>query len=34
MPPLGIGASYVNFVSNHDGLGVRPLEGILTKKKI
>ena len=34
MPPSRIGASYVNFISNHDGLGVRPLEGILNKKDL
>ena len=26
MPPSRIGASYVNFLSNHDGLGIRPLK--------
>ena len=34
MPPSRIGASYVNFISNHDGLGIRPLEGILNKKDL
>ena len=34
MPPARIGASYINFLANHDGLGIRPLEGILNKKDI
>ena len=35
MPPARIGASYVNFFyPNHDGLGVRPLKGILNKKDL
>ena len=34
MPPSRIGASYVNFISNHDGLGIRPFEGILNKKDL
>ena len=31
--PSRIGASYVNFISNHDGLGIRPLEEVILNKK-
>ncbi len=29
MPPAQFGNSYLNFLSTHDGIGMRPLEGIL-----
>lgn len=31
-PPVG--CTYFNFLSSHDGIGVRPVEGILTKEEI
>ncbi len=34
MPPAKIGNSYINFLATHDGLGIRPLEGILNKKDL
>ena len=29
MPPALIGTSYLNFLSSHDGFGMRPTEGLL-----
>ena len=29
MPPAPLGCTYVNFIASHDGLGLRPAEGIL-----
>lgn len=29
MPPARIGRSYLNFIASHDGIGVRPLEGLV-----
>ena len=34
LPLTKIGNSYLNFVASHDGIGMRPLEGILNKKSI
>ncbi len=34
MPPSRLGSSYINFLANHDGLGLRPLEGILNRKDL
>ena len=33
-PPLQPGCSYVNFTASHDGIGVRPLEGIVPDSEI
>lgn len=30
MPPAQQGTSYLNFIASHDGIGVRPLEGLLS----
>ena len=30
MPPARKNNSYINFLANHDGIGIRPLEGILS----
>ena len=29
MPPSRNGSAYLNFIASHDGLGMRPIEGIL-----
>jgi sucrose phosphorylase len=29
MPPAPIGCAYLNFIASHDGIGVRPAEGLL-----
>ena len=34
LPQTKIGNSYLNFIASHDGIGMRPLEGILNKKSI
>ena len=34
MPPAQEKNSYLNFLSSHDGIGLRPLEGILQKKNL
>ena len=34
LPLTKIGNSYLNFIASHDGIGMRPLEGILNKKSI
>ena len=34
MPPAQFGNSYLNFLSTHDGIGMRPLEGILPEDEI
>lgn len=31
MPPTQAGTTYFNFVASHDGIGLRPIEGILTE---
>jgi sucrose phosphorylase len=31
MPPARRGRSYLNFIASHDGIGVRPLEGLVTQ---
>ena len=33
MPPAQEKNSYLNFLSSHDGIGLRPLEGILPEKR-
>lgn len=34
MPPAQFGNSYLNFLSTHDGIGMRPLEGILPQDEL
>jgi len=34
MPPAQNGTSYFNFIATHDGIGLRPVEGILTDDTI
>ncbi len=34
LPPLPPGTTYFNFTASHDGIGVRPLEGILDPEEI
>jgi sucrose phosphorylase len=34
MPPAQDGTTYLNFVASHDGIGLRPVEGILTDEEI
>ncbi|MEM0979634.1 MAG: alpha-amylase family glycosyl hydrolase [Cyanobacteria bacterium P01_H01_bin.58] len=33
MPPAPIGCAYFNFTASHDGIGMRPAEGLLTKEE-
>ncbi|MEI6891894.1 MAG: alpha-amylase family glycosyl hydrolase [Pontiella sp.] len=34
MPPAKRGRAYFNFISSHDGIGVRPAEGLLGKREL
>ena len=34
MPPAQDGTAYLNFIASHDGIGLRPLEGLVTKSEI
>ena len=34
MPPAQENNSYLNFLSTHDGIGMRPVEGILPENEI
>ena len=34
LPPTKPGNNYLNFIASHDGIGMRPAEGILNKKTI
>ena len=34
MPPAQFGNAYLNFLSTHDGIGMRPLEGILPNEEL
>ncbi len=34
MPPAQFGNSYLNFLSTHDGIGMRPLEGLLPEVEL
>ena len=34
MPPAPIGCTYLNFLSSHDGIGLRPAEGLLSDPEI
>jgi sucrose phosphorylase len=33
MPPAPIGCAYFNFIASHDGIGVRPAEGLLAEEE-
>lgn len=33
MPPAPIGCAYLNFTASHDGIGVRPTEGLLSEEE-
>lgn len=33
MPPAQDGTTYLNFIASHDGIGLRPIEGILTDEE-
>lgn len=33
MPPAPIGCAYLNFTASHDGIGLRPAEGLLTDRE-
>jgi len=34
IPPLPEGCSYLNFTASHDGIGVRPVEGLLPEREV
>ncbi|MBL7002482.1 MAG: sugar phosphorylase [Gammaproteobacteria bacterium] len=34
MPPAQDGTTYLNFIASHDGIGLRPVEGILSEDEI
>ena len=34
MPPAKNGSAYLNFIATHDGIGMRPVEGILNDKQL
>ncbi|BDY05753.1 sugar phosphorylase [Ferrimonas sp. YFM] len=34
MPPAQLGTTYLNFIASHDGIGLRPVEGLLDDKQI
>ncbi len=34
IPPLPEGCTYLNFTASHDGIGVRPVEGILPEREV
>lgn len=34
MPPAQNGTTYFNFIASHDGIGLRPAEGLLTEEEI
>ena len=34
MPPARNGTTYFNFIASHDGIGLRPVEGILTDDEV
>src|SRR5690554_1950797 len=33
MPPAQLGTSYLNFIASHDGVGLRPTDGLLTDEE-
>ncbi len=34
MPPAQLGTAYLNFVASHDGIGLRPTEGLMSEEEI
>jgi len=34
LPPAQLGTAYFNFIASHDGIGLRPAEGLLSDEKI
>ncbi len=34
MPPAQLGCAYLNFTASHDGIGMRPVEGLLPQEEI
>lgn len=34
IPPLPAGCTYLNFTASHDGIGVRPVEGVLPEREV
>lgn len=34
IPPLQPGSTYLNFTASHDGIGVRPVEGLLPEREV
>lgn len=34
MPPAMMGTTYLNFIATHDGIGLRPAEGLLSEEEI
>ena len=34
MPPAMMGTTYLNFIASHDGIGLRPVEGLLNEEEI
>ena len=34
MPPARNGTAYFNFIASHDGIGLRPAEGLLDEQEI
>ncbi|MEJ2670569.1 MAG: alpha-amylase family glycosyl hydrolase, partial [Gammaproteobacteria bacterium] len=34
MPPARLGSAYFNFIASHDGIGLRPAEGLLSDEEI
>ena len=34
MPPTQIGTTYFNFIASHDGIGLRPAEGLLCEEEV
>ncbi|MBK1634311.1 sugar phosphorylase [Rhodovulum adriaticum] len=34
MPPAQLGCAYLNFTASHDGIGMRPVEGLLPEEEI
>lgn len=33
MPPAQMGTTYLNFIASHDGVGMRPTDGLLTEEE-
>ena len=34
MPPAQNGTTYFNFIASHDGIGLRPVEGLLSDEEV